>query len=92
MQGMSATFIIKTSFKLSTRKLFVLGGVIISGEVSKGMVLVDDGKGLDIEINSVEFIDSKSHPVQVGITFKYKNDNDLTALKLFKQDDVVTFR
>jgi hypothetical protein len=73
-----ARFFIKSVFKITLRNLFVVGGDVIAGTISKKMCHRSNERVWPI--NSIETI-SFNNKSLFAITFKYSNDADLKQLE-----------
>lgn len=85
---MNAVFSITQTFQLTARKVFVVAGVLESGQIDKGMFLVDLSNNIRIKISSIEMI-AKNREELIGLLFTDLSEEHLRYFKELKEDDWV---
>lgn len=82
-------FEIKKVFSFTSRKIFVLGGILKLGFVDKGMIITNREKGVRQQISSIESMISGDHEPLIGLTFKYESLQDLEQLSTLSVGDII---
>ncbi|MGF7079461.1 hypothetical protein [Mucilaginibacter sp. UYCu711] len=77
-----ATFKIVDVFTLQARKLIVITGTILSGNIAIGMSLVTGD--LSLRIKSIEAINSVNNADLVGLTFDTSKSIEINNMELLK--------
>ena len=84
-----STFKIANSFFISTKSTFVISGNITRGEIAAEMFLASEENDIRLKINSIEAIRSNDTEESIGLTFVYKEINEIEPLKKLKRGDSV---
>ena len=85
----NSEFIVEDIFELTTRKVVVVTGNILDGEVSSSMFLLSDDSELRVKINTVENLNSGN--ASIGLIFQPKNETDTRKLMGIKPGEVLIF-
>lgn len=87
---MEALFQIETSFHLKARNMFVIGGILIKGEIKKGMLILDKSGQKTKKVDSVEIIDSDKKG-SIGLCFCLGQEEDMEFLEYLRKGDLICF-
>jgi ribosomal protein L35AE/L33A len=82
-------FYVERTILLSTKKKFVIVGITLQGNLNSGMQAINEIKGVNQIIESIEFVDTKEESY-LGLVICYKNNDELQKLHLLEKGDILS--
>lgn len=81
---MENSYLIKSTFTIESRSLFVLSGHPLDGKVTAGMIVclpMDEDSFIEAEIESIEPVNTMDQSAPIGLAIRFDDPEDLEILR-----------